>query len=244
MGTVCDCDARRYDVPVDRAFFANVDSLRRSNVAVDRSQHDHDLGKHLGLDPAVRPDSQHVISQFDRALDRPFHSQVFAAAQLAFHDDRFADGDDGLTIAGGWRRNVATAGGSQVNYCGNAATFSWSDGAPNASGSTDNCGLYVAGTGGSFRITVPADTTTHTLYVYFGVWYAAATVTAVLGDQSAAAYSDTSLANSGGTTNRRYAISYTAQSPGQALTVSITITTAYSTPYGPGNATLGAAALA
>src|SRR5687768_8001619 len=105
MGTVCDCHARRYDVPVDRSFFANVDSLRRSNVAVDHSRHDHGLGKDLGLDPAGRPDGQHVISEFDCALDRPFHSEVFAAAQLAFHDDRFADGDDSLTIAGGRRSN-------------------------------------------------------------------------------------------------------------------------------------------
>jgi hypothetical protein len=46
------------------------------------------------------------------------------------------------------------------------------------------------------------------------------------------------------TTNRRYAISYAAQSAGQSLTVQITVATAYTSPYGPGNATLGAVALA
>ena len=79
MGTVCDCHARRYDVPVDRSFFANVDPLRRGNVAVDNSRHDHSLGKDLGLDPSVGPDDQHVISEFDCALDCPVDSEVFAA---------------------------------------------------------------------------------------------------------------------------------------------------------------------
>jgi hypothetical protein len=138
--------------------------------------------------------------------------------------------------------NVAT-GGTQVQYCGSAATFTWTDGFPNTTATADSCGIYVTGTGGSFRITVPAQTTSHTLYVYAGVWYAQASVSAVLSDGSATPYTDTTLSNSGGTTNRLYAITFKSGSPGQSLTFQISDSDAYTSPYGPGNITLEAAAL-
>ena len=83
--------ARRDDVAVDRPVVADVDLLGRGDVAGHFAEDDDGLGKHLRLDLAVRPDRQHVLTQLDLAFDLAFDRQVFAAVQLAFDDDRFAD---------------------------------------------------------------------------------------------------------------------------------------------------------
>jgi hypothetical protein len=137
----------------------------------------------------------------------------------------------------------STSGVGDQYYCGSAATFSWTDGYTNGSGSSDGCGLYVTGPGGGFRVTVPADKTSRTLHIYLGVWFASATVSAVLSDSGAAPYTSTALSNSGGTTNLEYMLTYQAASSGQSLTVVITDTNAYTSPYGPGNVTIQAADL-
>ena len=54
------------------------------------------LREHLRLDLPVRADRQHVLAELNRAFDMTFDGQVFAAVQLAFDDDRFADVHDVL----------------------------------------------------------------------------------------------------------------------------------------------------
>src|SRR5690606_28287527 len=91
VGPFGDRHARRDDVAVDRAVVTDVDLLGRRDIADDLAQDDHLLGEHLGPDPAVGPDRQHMVLQLDLALDVAFNRQVLAAIQLALDDNGLAD---------------------------------------------------------------------------------------------------------------------------------------------------------
>src|SRR5690606_26187992 len=84
-------NARRREVAVDRPCIADIDLLRCRDVAADFALDDDRLREDLGLDAAVGADGQHVLTQFDLAVDLPFDREVFTAAQFAFDDDGLAD---------------------------------------------------------------------------------------------------------------------------------------------------------
>src|SRR5262249_6096731 len=80
----------RDDVAVDRPVVADVNLVTGGDVPRHFAEHDHGLREHLGLDPAVGADRQHMVAQLNGAFDVAFNGQVFAAVQLAFDDDRLA----------------------------------------------------------------------------------------------------------------------------------------------------------
>src|SRR5262245_21875423 len=88
---VRDGDAGRDDVALDRAVLLDVDLLSRVQVARDLAEDDDGLGGDLRLDAAVRSDCQHVVLQFDLAVDPAFDREVLAAAQLAVDHDALAN---------------------------------------------------------------------------------------------------------------------------------------------------------
>jgi hypothetical protein len=137
--------------------------------------------------------------------------------------------------------NVTVLGGgsaSRVNA--NPIGYSWTDGTPTASATNTQSGIWKSGVGTGFQFVVPADTTDRLLTVYVGLWSARGRLEVTLSDGSAAAYIDTTLDNSTGTSLRAYTLSYRAGSSGQFLTVKWTVQTAYSSF---GNVTLQAATL-
>ncbi|HLL75102.1 MAG TPA: NBR1-Ig-like domain-containing protein [Pyrinomonadaceae bacterium] len=139
--------------------------------------------------------------------------------------------------------NYSVLGAGAVSRLGDLAySHSWGDGTPAPAAST-NTGVFVSGTAGNgFQIVAPAGTTTRTLKLYVGAWYARGRLEARLGDGSAADYTDLSVDANGGTSNHVYTISYRAASDGQALYVSYTLAASYNGAYG--NVTLQAATLA
>jgi hypothetical protein len=135
----------------------------------------------------------------------------------------------GLTSAADFNRksgiaqqisNYARVGtGAIQRYTANPTLFGWSGGAPTASATNVDSGLWVMGVGNGYQITVPADTTTRTLKVYVGVCFTRGQFEAALSDASAPAYLDASLIDQAATTNGVYTLVYRAASSGQTLTV-------------------------
>jgi hypothetical protein len=115
--------------------------------------------------------------------------------------------------------NVTTVGsGSFGGYTDPTRTVSWTDGTPTSTNAGDHGYLWAnTGIGAGYSFTVPASTTTHTLYVYLGGYSSGSTLTAHLSDGSAADYV-VNLSNSGHY-NNVVAITYNAASAGQTLTL-------------------------
>lgn len=138
--------------------------------------------------------------------------------------------------------NYTVLGGGAVSrFADLSYTHTWTDGwgTPSA---TANTGVFISGTpGNGFQLTAPADTTSRTLKLYVGAWYAKGELTAQLSDGSAPTYTNVSVDATGGTSNYAYVLTYKAGSAGQTLTVSYTLKTNYNAPYG--NVTLQAATL-
>ncbi len=135
--------------------------------------------------------------------------------------------------------NYSVIGSGVVNAYGNHNYgFSWTDGTPTPSATATTTGVYVTGLGNGYRITVPADTTTRTLKLYTGVYYAQGKLDARLSDSSSPAYIDTSLNNNAGVSNGVYTLAYHAASAGQTLTVTFTMQSDYG-----GNVAMQAATL-
>ncbi|HMU32784.1 MAG TPA: peptidoglycan DD-metalloendopeptidase family protein [Pyrinomonadaceae bacterium] len=132
-------------------------------------------------------------------------------------------------------------GGATQRYSNNPTFFSWTGGTPTASAANTSTGVYATGQNNGFQMTVPADTTARTLKLYVGLWAAGGRLEASLSDGSAPTYVDTSISNSGGTSNGVYTLNYQAGSAGQTLTVKWTANTTFSQW---GNVTLQAATLA
>jgi len=142
---------------------------------------------------------------------------------------------DHKASGGGQIGNVAAVGSGMTAYANDPRRLTWSDGTPNASGSSSG-GVYISGAGKGFSITVPADTTQRTLTLYVGGWSSSGRLTAHLSDGSAADYVDASLS---GTSQYDgvYTLSYKAASAGKTLTVQWLEVAGY------GNVTLQAATL-
>jgi len=126
------------------------------------------------------------------------------------------------------------------NYNG----YGWSDGIPTQSVTNTTTGVWAYGVptiGSGFQITAPADTTLRTLKVYVGAFGAKGTFEASLSDNSAPAYSSSSLVNMmGNGPSGVFSINYAAQSAGQTLTSKWTLSQGF---RADANVTLQAAAL-
>jgi hypothetical protein len=142
--------------------------------------------------------------------------------------------------------NVTTTGGTPGVYTNDHRPFSWTGGTPTASGSSNTSGLDIGGIGNGFTFTVPAGTTPQTVNVYVGGWWTGGTLTATLSDNSAPAYTDSSVrydpnVSSTHLYNGVYTLTYAAASPGQTLTISWK--EAFDDDGGPGNVSIQATSI-
>ncbi len=112
------------------------------------------------------------------------------------------------------------------------AEFSWSDGTPTAGAGPTTTGVSIHGSNNGFRITAPADTTGRRLKVYVGLYGAEGRFRAYLSDNSAPAYTDTSLSSIYGNPAAVYILDYKAASSGQTLIVEYTASTLFDADYG------------
>jgi hypothetical protein len=120
--------------------------------------------------------------------------------------------------------NYTVVGSGTVSFARRATIFNWTDGTPKVSG-TMKKGLFIAGLNNGFQLTVPASTTPQTLKVYVGVTNTQGLFTATLSDNSASAYTDSSLNSPSGTQLGVYTLTYNAASTGQTLTISFIVKT-------------------
>ncbi len=127
------------------------------------------------------------------------------------------------------------------SYNTNPFGFSWQRGTPDATVSNTATGVWVPGENNGFLLTAPADTTAHTLLIYLGVWMATGRIQATLSDGSAAPLTLAPIENLTGTLSEVAAITYSAASSGQLLTV--TLTQVGAGPNPSSNVTLQAASL-
>jgi len=116
--------------------------------------------------------------------------------------------------------NVTVLGsGSEGSYFDPSRSVSWTDGSPLATDAGDDGYIWANNAlGAGYSFTVPAGTTTQTLYVYVGGYSSGATLTAHLSDGSAADYVVTSSGT--GLYTNLYTITFKAASAGQTLTIS------------------------
>ncbi len=121
-------------------------------------------------------------------------------------------------------------GGTYGQYHDPSRNITWSDGNPILSGTNDNNYAWCNGTADSgWTFTVPADTTSRTLHVIVGGPVGSSVqITAQLSDFSAPDFTDTTSGTSGLFT-KEYALTYSAASASQILT----ITEIHTNPGGP-----------
>lgn len=115
---------------------------------------------------------------------------------------------------------INPGGASFGGYTDNSRSTTWTDGTPTASDSNEHGYIWANNAvGAGFSFTVPAGTTSHTLYVYAGGYDSGATLTAHLSDGMEADYVAT--ASSSGRYNELFTITFKAASAGQTLTISL-----------------------
>jgi hypothetical protein len=104
--------------------------------------------------------------------------------------------------------------------------FSWSDGTPTRSVSTTTSCIYVSGLNNGFTFSVPASTTTRTLYVYVGVYKGRGRLTASI--QGGPTYTNASLdmtTDPNLADNALYTLHFGSNVAGTRLSVSWTLMT-------------------
>ncbi|HVC79708.1 MAG TPA: hypothetical protein VNL35_04300, partial [Chloroflexota bacterium] len=119
------------------------------------------------------------------------------------------------------------------------AGFSWSDGTPDAASTDTSTAVSLKGNGQGFGLTLPADQTSRTVHLYLAVSSGQANLTASLSDQSAPAFSDSSMASYFGNRMEEFTLTYRAGSPGQSLHITFSLLN----NYGAGTLSLAAASL-
>jgi len=127
-------------------------------------------------------------------------------------------------------------------YFKDGPQFSWTDGVPVAIGANARTQEYMAFVGNGFQLQVRADQTVHTLKIYLGIYQGQVACKAILSDHSAPPYTDTTLNTFDLFDTGRavyYSFTYRAASPGQILTITLTL----SADLGGANVSLAAAAL-
>ena len=156
-----------------------------------------------------------------------------------FAYDRKASVPPQLTV---FAPTLGTLGSGPYQYSDNLNAYSWYDGLPNTIVTNTTTGIYVLAKGSGFQITAPADTTLRRLRIYVGSFGAQGELDASLSDNSASAYSDSSVDNDTNSPATVYTLTYAANSPGQTLTVTFAVKREH--PNTDGNVTLQAATLA
>ena len=126
--------------------------------------------------------------------------------------------------------------GTVLPYPDDPRSLSWTDGNPTAANPTDTSGVYASGIGQGFVFTAPADTAVRTLTIHVGGLDSGGTLTAHMSDGSAPDYTDV-MTSASGQYDRNYVLNYVADSAGQTLTVTWSMTSGIS------NVTLSGAAL-
>ena len=124
-----------------------------------------------------------------------------------------------------------------LTYNNDRRPISWTDGTPSPTGTNDTNGVYIAGIGNGFQISVPADTKPRALLVYVGGWVSGGRLVAHLSDGSAPDFINTSISSTTGQYDAVYTLTYHAASAGQRLVVQ------WIQASGAGNVTLQGAAL-
>jgi hypothetical protein len=121
--------------------------------------------------------------------------------------------------------NVTQLGsGTYGSYYNSSRDVIWSDGTPLANDTGDDGYIWASNAiGAGYSFTVPAGTTSRTLYVYAGGYSSGGTLTATLSDGSAPQY--VANASGNGLYSNLYTITYSAASAGQTLTITYTKTT-------------------
>jgi hypothetical protein len=137
---------------------------------------------------------------------------------------------------------IAGGGEGPYQYADNLNGYSWIDGIPNTFATNTLTGIYAIGKGSGFELTVPADTVLRRLKVYVGAFGAQGQFHATLSDNSAVAYTDSSIDNASSGPGGAYTISYAAGSTGQVLTIDYVVAKMHDNRVG--NVTWQAAALA
>jgi hypothetical protein len=128
-----------------------------------------------------------------------------------------ATGFDHKNGGGSQISNVTKVGtGTFGGYNDPNRSVSWTNGTPSAKGTANQGFLWANnGIGAGYSFTVPADTTTKTLYIYLGGFSSGAKLTAHLSDNSAADYVTTF--SSSGKYNDVVKITFKAASAGKQL---------------------------
>jgi hypothetical protein len=145
-----------------------------------------------------------------------------------------APGFDHKSTGGSQISNYTAVGaGSRITYNNDPRPLTFTGGTPVASSTatTGTSGVYVAGIGKGFSISVPASTTPRTLTIYVGGWDSGGTLTAHLSDNSAASFVAT-VPNVSGQYDLAYALTFSASSANKRLIVTWTMVS------GTGNVTL------
>ena len=142
----------------------------------------------------------------------------------------WGDGGSGSIIP----TNRKSGGGSliQASLVGTIITFNnstntngglfWTDGTPTPSQLAPNGVETSDGIGGGYKLTFPASTTPHTVYLFMGGRNNFPIFTASLSDGSAPTYTNNSLGASAAPFNTMFVLTYSANSNGQTLTVTYT----------------------
>jgi len=119
---------------------------------------------------------------------------------------------------------VTQVGGTDQTTAGGAVAFDWSDGTPNATGSTAAVTVTLDGTGTGWQVVLPADTHTKTGTVFGqGFFTGTADFTAHLSDSSASDVTHTCTYGTNDPCNAHY--TWAAASASQTLTVTFLNTT-------------------
>jgi hypothetical protein len=115
-------------------------------------------------------------------------------------------------------------GGSYGNFSTSSRNVSWTDGTPTPSNADDQFAYFCQNKANSgWTFTVPADTTSRTLYVMWGGYTGASVkLNAHLSDSSAADYTNALTLIGSGTDTYLETITYTAASASQTLTLTLT----------------------
>lgn len=97
-------------------------------------------------------------------------------------------------------------------------------------------GVSVTGTGNGFHLSIPADTIPQTLLLYVGAWEAQGQLTASLSDNSAPAFTDSSVdivaSNGDHHVNGTYTLTFQSSQPGQTLNIDYVLATDHGTASG------------
>ena len=151
----------------------------------------------------------------------------------------FSSGGIDRDASGGSKiSNASTYGGGSMNdFNSSFLEFSWTNGTPDTSSNSTEGFYNSGGVGDGFQVTVPAGTSSQNVTIWIGGWETAGTLTATLSDNSATAYSNSTLSSTSGSYYGSYLLTFRAASANQTLTL------VWKEKSGTGNVTLYAVAL-